>query len=1085
MVFKSIDIISRSAILLAACLTYSDSWGREVFLEPWVVARESGKPVVATRTFEAYTTEEGAIRVRNGSNGLPVTSAQITVNGQTVLLPDNFKKSVTSLEETISLQSGINLVEVEVRGKPGSSITIEIVDNPDLKKLSQSVADSAQKIRESFPGAQLRFSQLHGALMYVQADTISDDPLRPLAESRGNSDQALASAMLEFLEQFKDVYDIGSPKDVLRIPIFKQKNHPVNVQNGHNLPSAKSPGDETGQALTLYHTYAGLRIDGRFATGLFDEDGNLQALLTRLLPVNTKSASSPALKPEQALNEIDKQLDIFAGRDSELGWLTGTFNDAQHVEELLWMPISLNMDSALRLAYKVTLRNSLNEAIVLVDAQTGQVMRAYNTTPSDWFDDGQIFRGGAPDETGATRTIPFVGDDDTFYMGFGSNLLDVGAYRYFRPGQHFDISDTTGKANLALTYNDVITIPQRIGSADNFWGTDPSYIGNRRAATSLMDSVNQSLLWWAKNLNWLSWDGRQSALRASVNNNKQGGARRDLNAWGSGGIIQIGDGTTASGATYASSAEIVGHEFTHGVISATSKLRYLNESGALNESLADFFGSAVTSIGDAFNNTTFGEETGQPLRDLQDPTIFRQPDQYSNFFVTSSDAGGVHTNSGILNKAHWLVVQGGTFRGFTVPAIGVSRTARHLHSATVLRVYPQEASMEEFSVAIVGYCSMMDALGRATGGDRINDLCESLRRAYSATQLLPGSNDADLSLDSVIINSFNDSSKSYKMFFTNQASGNMVDLSAFQLTLADEVGDIIELVPGFTSRSCPTRRLSAGDSGCVSGILDSGFIEGYLMTGRRLSFGALPFVASLDTNMSNNFVSVHVAPDYTFGRGQVNEDASSMETHIIPNSRNSLGGFPEGLSAVILERNTANGPLTILGDEDTIETTTDSITMGFPQSLRIPYDDQGRPTIKDILVTGAFELPGLPDNDYQVWFDESGGLPELDGQRQLYVLLDSNDLINEPNETNNLFCLNCRAPAQREIEIPPGGFASRGVLVRLPEGVDVSSMFPENYQDAAAKLPAEYPRLFDIREVIINTLPIAILPEDISLPPLF
>jgi hypothetical protein len=44
------------------------------------------------------------------------------------------------------------------------------------------------------------------------------------------------------------------------------------------------------------------------------------------------------------------------------------------------------------------------------------------------------------------------------------------------------------------------------------------------------------------------------------------------------------------------------------------------------------------------------------------------------------------------------------------------------------------------------------------------------------------------------------------------------------------------------------------------------------------------------------------------------------------------------------------------------------------------------------------------------------------------------------------------------------------VLVRLPQGVDVDRLFPITVLDAARKLPAGFPRLYEIRERIIPDL---------------
>ena len=41
----------------------------------------------------------------------------------------------------------------------------------------------------------------------------------------------------------------------------------------------------------------------------------------------------------------------------------------------------------------------------------------------------------------------------------------------------------------------------------------------------------------------------------------------------------------------------------------------------------------------------------------------------------STDSGGVHTNSGVVNHAYALVVDGGTYNAVTVPAIGLDKAA--------------------------------------------------------------------------------------------------------------------------------------------------------------------------------------------------------------------------------------------------------------------------------------------------------------------------------------------------------------------------------------------------------------------------
>jgi len=113
--------------------------------------------------------------------------------------------------------------------------------------------------------------------------------------------------------------------------------------------------------------------------------------------------------------------------------------------------------------------------------------------------------------------------------------------------------------------------------------------------------------------------------------------------------------------------DVVAHEFTHGVIGATSNLEYRNQSGALNEAISDIFAAFIehTVKPDAANNWRIGElivRRGSALRDMANPLAveMQQPAHMSQFVNTLQNNGGVHINSGIINNAAFLMTVGGT-----------------------------------------------------------------------------------------------------------------------------------------------------------------------------------------------------------------------------------------------------------------------------------------------------------------------------------------------------------------------------------------------------------------------------------------
>ncbi len=132
--------------------------------------------------------------------------------------------------------------------------------------------------------------------------------------------------------------------------------------------------------------------------------------------------------------------------------------------------------------------------------------------------------------------------------------------------------------------------------------------------------------------------------------------------------------------------DVVGHEFTHGVIRHTSNLVYERESGALNESFADIFGTMVERevVGDANYDWLMGNDFGA-IRSLQNPNTFGDPSIRGGLFWVNqvgcvpsggNDNCGVHTNSGVQNRWYSLLVDGGTQNGVTVNGVGETAARR-------------------------------------------------------------------------------------------------------------------------------------------------------------------------------------------------------------------------------------------------------------------------------------------------------------------------------------------------------------------------------------------------------------------------
>ncbi|CAG0950648.1 MAG: T9SS type A sorting domain-containing protein [Bacteroidetes bacterium] len=127
-----------------------------------------------------------------------------------------------------------------------------------------------------------------------------------------------------------------------------------------------------------------------------------------------------------------------------------------------------------------------------------------------------------------------------------------------------------------------------------------------------------------------------------------------VNAFWDGQKMTYGDGDNSY--TPLTSLDICGHEVTHGLTTFTADLVYSYESGALNESFSDIFGTAVEWFGKnpGQANWLIGEDIGSAFRSMLNPKVYSDPHTYLGqyWYVGPNDNGGVHTNSGVQN--HWF-----------------------------------------------------------------------------------------------------------------------------------------------------------------------------------------------------------------------------------------------------------------------------------------------------------------------------------------------------------------------------------------------------------------------------------------------
>lgn len=146
------------------------------------------------------------------------------------------------------------------------------------------------------------------------------------------------------------------------------------------------------------------------------------------------------------------------------------------------------------------------------------------------------------------------------------------------------------------------------------------------------------------------------------------------NAFWDGKQMVYGDGDGEFFERFTKAVDVIGHELTHGVTQYEANLDYSRQSGALNESFSDVFGSLVKQrlLKQTVRRTDwligqglFSKKVrGMALRSLKapgtaydDPVLGRdpQPAHMENYLQTDQDNGGVHINSGIPNHAFYMI----------------------------------------------------------------------------------------------------------------------------------------------------------------------------------------------------------------------------------------------------------------------------------------------------------------------------------------------------------------------------------------------------------------------------------------------
>lgn len=219
-----------------------------------------------------------------------------------------------------------------------------------------------------------------------------------------------------------------------------------------------------------------------------------------------------------------------------------------------------------------------------------------------------------------------------------------------------------------------------IGSTSGNWsvnGNTGSYIiNNNNPALDVHWGMEKTFDFYLNVFNRNSYDGNSSIIKNYLNppdlqiqKNKSENAFAVKSPYN---IMAFGMGNEITSNPWVS-VDLVGHEFTHMVVekrnSSFPAIIYQGESGALDESFADIFGTCIEfHTKPTTANWTLFEDIKLPIgnfqRSMSNPNLKQQPDTYNGQYWKnpniSFDYGGVHFNSGVQNYWFYLLAQNTT-----------------------------------------------------------------------------------------------------------------------------------------------------------------------------------------------------------------------------------------------------------------------------------------------------------------------------------------------------------------------------------------------------------------------------------------
>ena len=472
-------------------------------------------------------------------------------------------------------------------------------------------------------GVHVRFSDRNGTPSLIKGTGLS------AAMTINRSDMALSKSIaIRFMADNRDLLTLTDPVQelsVTRQAIDKQGEKHIHYQQ----------------------VYRGVPIWGKEVAVHLSADDSVYLFQGMYEPSPRELGTEPVISEDEAMNAVREHLQINHDGISSPEY------------ELVFYTLQ---DGTMLLAYKINIQPAVDKRwIYFINAEDGSFIHRINNIHS--------------------QVVPATGIDlNTISRNFNA-WLQGGTYYTIDPSTPLADPpyDPVGKGPNSR--GDMFILSAGNGAGDPlYYVTSPSQTGGWDAS-AVSASYNTKVVYdyYKNTFSRNSIDGNNMNLLVIIH------FQSDYeNAFWNGSWMVYGDGGQVF-KPLAGALDVAAHEMSHGVIENTANLIYENQSGALNESFADVFAVMVDR-----DDWRIGEDITlvQPghLRDMANPAngLGAQPAKMSEYQplpnTETGDWGGVHINSGIPNRAAYLIADGLTAEGLGT-SIGRNRTEQIYYRA--------------------------------------------------------------------------------------------------------------------------------------------------------------------------------------------------------------------------------------------------------------------------------------------------------------------------------------------------------------------------------------------------------------------